>query len=193
MQSGIYKLVFRSGKYYIGKSEDIQTRWKQHFASFEKGTHSKRMQEEFNVSGLPTCTILLECHRDHIDLLESMIIEEHRGSLSLNGNSPKVVSQEERAALVDGMIMLKYSTAGHLEELRRLALELSAKEYECSQAGIRISMLKTQGIRIPEEVISTIQDADALIQDQDAELAQLKEELNRYKNMPIWKRIFSYI
>jgi len=192
MRSGIYKLIFPSGKYYIGKSEDIQARWKQHYASFEKGTHSKRMQEEFNRHGHPEGIVLLDCHRDHIDLMESLFIEDNQGPLCLNGNAPKAVGPWEREVLLNNVESLEVSTAVHIKVLN----DYDAKTKKLES---KVENLLTQGIRLPEETIETMLEAEDLLtlQDQgiyqlEAELAQANNKVRQYENMPLLKRIFSY-
>lgn len=192
MRSGIYKLIFPSGKYYIGKSEDIQARWKQHYASFEKGTHSKRMQEEFNRHGHPEGIVLLDCHRDHIDLMESLFIEDNQGPLCLNGNAPKVVGPWEREVLLNNVESLEVSTAVHIKVLN----DYDAKTKKLES---KVENLLTQGIRLPEETIETMLEAEDLLtlQDQgiyqlEAELAQANNKVRQYENMSLFKRIFSY-
>lgn len=75
MDSGIYVLRFPNKYFYIGKSEHIQKRWEQHWKDFEKGTHSRRMQQAYNQYGYPTREVFIRCHPDHCDLYESIAIE----------------------------------------------------------------------------------------------------------------------
>lgn len=192
MRSGIYKLIFPSDKYYIGKSEDIQARWKQHYASFEKGTHSKRMQEEFNRHGHPEGIVLLDCHRDHIDLMESLFIEDNQGPLCLNGNAPKAVGLWEREVLLNNVESLEVSTAVHIKVLNDYDAKIKKLES-------KVENLLAQGIRLPEETIETMLEAKDLLtlQDQgiyqlEAELAQANNKVRQYENMSLFKRIFSY-
>jgi len=51
MISGIYRLEFPSGNYYLGKSVDIEKRWKQHRTALLKGTHTKILQAEYTYTG----------------------------------------------------------------------------------------------------------------------------------------------
>ena len=87
MASGIYKLTFASGKFYIGKSNDIEARWKQHWDSFTKGKHTKLMQAEFNIYGDYNREVLVYAHEDHIDILEETLIA--RLNPPLNGTKGK--------------------------------------------------------------------------------------------------------
>jgi hypothetical protein len=192
MRSGIYKLIFPSGKYYIGKSEDIQARWKQHYASFEKGTHSKRMQEEFNRHGHPEGIVLLECHKDHIDLMESLFIEDNQGPLCLNGNAPKAVGPWEREVLLADVTQLKYSTAVHIKVLGDYQTKIVQLENSVTKVETKLKKLKHKGVQLPEETKSTLEYQEQTIHQLATQVRQAEDTLQQYRNMPLLKRIFSY-
>lgn len=178
MQSGIYVLKFSSGNFYIGKSEDIPTRWKQHVAAFTKSTHTSRMQNEYNLYGLPTAEVLVECHRDHIDLMEAIAIHENAGPKLLNGNAPKRVEDWECNILMKSADRIKQPTAMHLILLKEQ--ELKAKRLEK-----KLNKLKNKGIEMPEDIANVVSNLHK-------ELGKCEAELTRYKTLPLWKRIFSY-
>ena len=87
MTSGVYQLTFPGGATYIGKSINIEERWKQHTNKMYKGTAAKNMQAAFNTYGAPMGRILRECHEDHIDVVESCFIS--RNQPTLNSDRPK--------------------------------------------------------------------------------------------------------
>lgn len=87
MTSGIYKLTFPSGRTYIGKSIDIDNRWRQHFDKFKKGTAAKEMQSEYNTYGKPVPEVIYECHPHHIDIMEAFFIS--RLNPELNTSRPE--------------------------------------------------------------------------------------------------------
>ena len=89
MTSGIYKLTFSNKSFYIGKSNNIERRWEQHFSSMTKGTHAKALQAAFNKYGEPKYFVLIKCHEDHIDILEGLMIHHLWSDKILNGNRPK--------------------------------------------------------------------------------------------------------
>lgn len=94
MTSGIYQLTFSDGSFYIGKSNDIERRWKEHFTKFGKGTAAAAMQAAYDSYGEPECDILIEAHEDHIDILEGLFIYANWDSIKiLNGNKPKPPDQ----------------------------------------------------------------------------------------------------
>jgi hypothetical protein len=84
MNSGIYKLTFPSGHYYIGKTIDFDRRWKEHLTKMENGTAAKIVQECYNTYGPPRADVLHEVHPDHIDVIEPLIIDQHWSDLILN-------------------------------------------------------------------------------------------------------------
>lgn len=84
MTSGIYKLTFPNGQYYIGKSNNIERRWKEHWTKFQKGTAAVNMQLAFDMSGYPKQEILYVVHPEHIDVIEPIAIDMYWGPNILN-------------------------------------------------------------------------------------------------------------
>jgi len=84
MPSGIYQLEFETGERYIGKSVDMQQRWKQHADKLQKGTAARPMQEAYHNSGyeLPRASVVVECHPDLLDEYEGMYINLWRPELN---------------------------------------------------------------------------------------------------------------
>ena len=117
MITGIYKLTFPSGMYYIGKSVDVDVRWKQHHDAFVKGKHSQRMQAEFNRHKDYTQEVLLECHQDHIDIMEAYYINYGNKTMMLNTIYPPALATEQYAPLLANPELLKYSTSQHVKAL----------------------------------------------------------------------------
>ena len=86
MKTGIYCLTFSNGDTYVGQSVDIENRMKQHTDKFLKGTAAKKMLDAYNKCGMPNAKILIECHKDYLDLLEAYCI--HGLNATLNTNIP---------------------------------------------------------------------------------------------------------
>lgn len=100
MTSGIYQLTFSNGSFYIGKSNDIERRWKEHFTKFGKGTAAAAMQAAYDSYGEPSCKIILECHEDHIDVWEAHFITwNYNRPGCLNTSCPKPVDIPSNASL----------------------------------------------------------------------------------------------
>lgn len=112
MTTGIYQLTFSSGRRYIGQSVDIEARWKQHADKMRKGTAAKPMQAEFNAHGFPSSDILMVCHKDHLDMMESMFINSNcikHKHLMLNTSIPKDYTNAEIYTIEKNEEYLKYS------------------------------------------------------------------------------------
>lgn len=153
MAAGIYKLTFSSGKFYIGKSNDLDRRWNEHCTKFQKGTAAKNMQAEFNRCGYPEREIINYCHEDHIDILEALYIEGGWGPSILNTSRPTTISTRELEFLNLNIKCLEYGTAVHCkvmwDQSRELEQMRSAAENRQKQHSLEIARLK-KGTVIPE-------------------------------------------
>lgn len=77
MTTGIYGMVFTSiNKAYIGQSVDIDHRWCKHQYNFKNGISSKKLQEAYNVYGLPEFHVLKVCTTEDLDKEEIILIKE---------------------------------------------------------------------------------------------------------------------
>lgn len=177
MQSGIYLIEFSSGRYYIGKSENIPKRWKQHNDNFIKGKHTKKMQNEYEAYGPPEYRVLINAHRDHIDLLEASLIYKNQGPDCLNGTIPDAPDPDEDRILEKYGEDLLYSTAAHIQLLHDYEDKLN-KAYE------DISKLKAKGIKLPEEW------EDELFG--EGYTSGLSKAHNYTRKISLWDRIFNW-
>jgi len=83
MTIGIYKLNFSgTNKVYIGKSLNIEYRYKGHLRSFRRGEASKKMREAHETYGDPTLEILEICKEEDIDDLENKYIAQYNSVLN---------------------------------------------------------------------------------------------------------------
>ncbi len=76
MTIGIYKLVFK-GTYliYIGKSINIEDRYKQHIYNLSNNNNSSsKLEWAYNLYGKPNYEILLECTEPELDINEIQLI-----------------------------------------------------------------------------------------------------------------------
>lgn len=77
MTIGIYKLVFNgTDKVYVGKSLNIEYRYKGHLRSFKRNEASNKMLEAYAQYGEPSLHILESCAEEDLDLLENKYIKE---------------------------------------------------------------------------------------------------------------------
>lgn len=110
MNSGIYKLSFKSGMFYIGKSIDIPVRWRQHYDKLCKGTGAVRLQQQFNIYRDYNQEVLFPCHSDHLDLIETYCLNHLDRTFMLNTTFPTPLSEEEYEPVLANEDLLQYST-----------------------------------------------------------------------------------
>lgn len=191
MPSGIYKLTFSDGSFYIGKSISISNRWKQHHDKFLKGKAASNMQEAYNKYGAPNGEIVFQCHKDHIDIAEEMLI--NRLKPPLNGTYPedpfKGHSIEEIQEISE---LLNMSTIDHVHEIKvlsklkeHLLRELEDRELKIAELSKTIKQLSH--IRTREELDK---DISSRILHLTMENSILTNKL-KYFHQPWWKRWFT--
>lgn len=186
MTSGVYVLRFPSGKFYIGKADNTDTRFKQHISKLEKGTHAGNMQREYISSGRPILEKVIKIHADHIDLIESMLIEQHKSNVNcLNTAQPKRVAQEDAEILNLHISKLEVPTAQHIKDL--IATEKEAHKYKKKYKG-----LVKAGIVIPAELEDELNNLKLETLRQGNLINTLSDTVDKYKNMSLLKRIFNY-
>jgi hypothetical protein len=153
MTAGIYKLTFSDGSIYVGKSVNIDKRWKQHAKAFVAGTHTKSMQQAYNKYGEPVYTIIIYCHPDHIDILENYYIGCYWGNEKiLNSTAPIWYNDADLEVIEEyPMEYWKISTFDHLRSLASLEarnglleskLQRSKKAQTISELEAKITELK---------------------------------------------------
>lgn len=200
MTSGVYELKFSNGDRYIGKSIDIENRWKQHMDKFKKGTAARAMQHAFNTWGPPEGDVLCRCHSDHIDILEACYIARHRPEL--NSDRPSDPFQGVDEAVLNNLLqntnIFQGSTWDHItvisnliEERNELAEEVAELE-ELNDSLLR----KRSKEEINAESASKLRDTKNVINLLNMELINAKDEiikLNKslaYEKLPWWKKLF---
>lgn len=94
MATGIYKLQFKDGSFYVGKALDLTKRYKEHCRDLIKGTHfNYRVQKAYDDNGIPDYNIILECspselndkEREQINLSNPLQLNILEGSDKLYG------------------------------------------------------------------------------------------------------------
>lgn len=75
--SGIYKLEFTDGSYYIGQSVNLDTRDKDHLGALKNGSHfNYRVQTKYDTLGyLPSYTIIKLCTPSELNHYEGSLID----------------------------------------------------------------------------------------------------------------------
>lgn len=211
MKTGIYKLTFPGGASYIGKAVNIDKRWEQHSRSMNNGTSAKPLQNEYNAYGeFPIGTILTECHREHLDVLEDHFISSYKPILNtvIPEYSDSYILEDLPKWALD---YLGKSTAEILLTMEHLAVASDAK-------NTSISDLEDENASLSINLISAESRVDALVREFgvpigweppiDQEKVELKENLKHaiddiiyfrdkvksyedYFSLPWWKRLFT--
>jgi GIY-YIG catalytic domain len=187
MTCGIYQLTFPNSYMYIGQSVNIENRWKQHRDKLETGKAAKPMQQAYNISGYPTGVILLECHEDHLDMMESMYIHSRLEQLPagtlLNSSIPKPYSEADVKEVIEDSDYLKLSIVQLIRKVKISAKNISTLEDDLDD-------LKDSGIIAPKE-IKDIRNENCNLKDQVSKLITINQELSRRANMSWFERLFS--
>ena len=187
MESGVYVLEFPDNIFYVGKSDNIPRRWEQHRNDFIKGKHTKSMQWAYDTYGMPQFRVHVYCHKDHIDLIESIIIHGNQDKDLLNGNKPSAVSPYEEEILLSSAEELKLSTAEHVSKLKDLTAELEVTTALYKE-------LRATGLFLPEEVEEMPEQIEYLrlsVKHLKEDVEGLTYKLNKLRNRNLWERIFN--
>lgn len=189
MASGIYRLTFSSGKFYIGKSLDLETRWKQHFNKFATGKAARPMQVEYDRCGLPDTEVIFYCHQDHIDIMEEWLIDEYKCGDMLNTTYPKITRTDEIATLINrNNDLLKLSTWEHLQLLDALKAEVAKRTLLQEAAEYETEQLRSQGYIMDSDYEQIVDIATDLRE----ELEKTQQQLKRLQDLGWWDRLFNY-
>jgi len=189
MASGIYRLTFSSGKYYVGKSLDLETRWKQHFNKFATGKAARPMQLEYDRYGLPQTEVIFYCHRDHIDILEELLIDQLKGPDMLNTTYPQVTRTDETAILINkSHDLLHLSTFEHLELLHRVESKITEIREQKQESDTALEAMRAEGYIMNSDYIEIVDAATELTQ----QLERKQTELERLQKLSWWDRLFDY-
>jgi len=197
MASGIYKLTFDSGKFYIGKSNDIEARWKQHWDSFTKGKHTKLMQAEFNIYRDYSREVLVYAHEDHIDILEETLIA--RLNPPLNGTRGKDRMAEVKEEHFD--LVLSYFDKSTIEHIvgwnnsKHMIEELQG-EIEYLNESIAYLEVKRTEEELAADVLDKVDAVNKLLDSCRADNSRIMEENKRLRleleaeKKPWYKKLF---
>jgi hypothetical protein len=189
MASGIYRLTFSSGKYYIGKSLDLETRWKQHFNKFATGKAARPMQLEYDRCGLPKTEVIFGCHKDHIDILEELLIEQFKGPDMLNTTYPVCDLTDEIAILINRSTeLLRISTFEHLKMIHASQDLVDRAELAKETAERALETYKSKGYIIDDDYTDLLE----LTNEFKNRYFAHKTELQRLQKLSWWDRLFNY-
>lgn len=195
MTSGIYKLTFNNGYIYIGKSINMENRLKQHIDKFQKGTAAANMQAAWNTHGLIEADGFIQAHEDHLDILESYMINMYKklaGAKLLNGVIPKCISYAEWESLAANEALLKVSTVEHIRMINKLSTQVDSLHEELNELVIPDTeyIRYTDDAALEKEHKEAVDAAELL----EAVVIHLREDIKQLKvqaAMPWYKRLFS--
>lgn len=193
MTSGVYVLRFPSNKFYIGKADNTEVRFKQHIRKLQEGNAAKAMQAEFDAYGLPVIEKVFNVHSDHIDLVESILIQKYKDHNDcLNASQPRKISAVEAEILIECIEHLEVSTAEHLRRLGAIAILNKELKEDIKVLENTLTTLEEDGMVLPEDVEDELAFLDLSLNEYKQLCDKQAKELDEYKNMSLFKRIFNY-
>ncbi len=184
MTTGIYELKFSNGQVYIGQSLDIKNRWEQHKQNMLAGKAATAMQRAYSASGLPEGRVLFECHRDYLDMIESIHIniakDKYGKHNCLNTSVPCSVTSTD-CGIVER----------HKDELTVSALttisELSKTKNDLRIAKNTLKLLESKGIITPDTLKQNI----SFLEEENERLVEDNAKLRILANKTWWQRLFN--
>lgn len=194
MASGIYQLNFNEELFYVGQAQDIHTRLRQHLDKFKKGTAAQKMQAAYNTQGLPVFSVLLYCHKDYLDIMETYFIHlNKRYQGCLNTSIPKLDPNTNYEALIK-LNLLEHSIVDTIDA----AVKATGKATELEE---ELSVLKTvynerlMQLRAKEEVAQGRDENavfKALYPPMEVAYKETRALLIKHQNRNLLQRIFNY-
>ena len=179
MTSGIYELTFAKDVTYIGKSINIDNRFKEHVSNLLRNKAAAKMQAAYKEYGLPTIKVLLECHPDHIDIMETGFISQLHSQL----NTVQLSDYVPLDFLLSNGDLLQVSTTEHIQFIVGLSTELEI-------ANFKVANLERVRTREDCETIA-YQAAQTIIYNLKLERDASKKALSIYLAKPWYKRLFN--
>lgn len=197
MTSGVYQITFPSGNRYIGKSVHIEERWKQHYDKMVKGKAAANMQAEWNKWQDWDAEILVECHPEHIDVVEACFIA--RNNPELNSDRPADPYPDltkEHVELIFNMFRYSsYELIKLYSDSRNEAEKLEEEKLNLIKENRHLRKKRTKE-ELDYDVNNYFTELEENLDDAEEQIRDLKEEKRvladklAYYDRPWWKRIF---
>lgn len=193
MISGIYKLTFKNGMTYIGKSIDIQRRWGEHFDSFKNGKAASKLQHEFSRSGFPDAEVLQYCHKDHLDILETYLIAWYKPQLNTRIDMP--ISDSDYQEIMRQPDLLTQSTVEHIKFIDRLVLGIEELEdkVEDLKKELRECLIATDLEKLSVEAYAKYKAEEEAhqntIEQYELSLDEMSAMVAAERSRPWWKKL----
>lgn len=192
MTSGIYQLNFKHQAVYIGQSQDIETRMRQHSDKMLKGTAAKKMQQAYLNWGMPDAVIVIECHRDYLDILETWFINQvidHPGCL--NTSCPKLDPTIDYHRLLQCSKLLQHSAASIIA----VAVEGQDKLDDLAEAHQKLQQQFNDRYMKLKAAQALKQDPDEneqLVQQYEQAYLKVTHKLKQLQQRNWFQRLFNY-
>lgn len=178
MSSGIYLLNFNDQAYYVGQSQDMEARWQQHADKFAKGKSAKKMQDAYDAHGMPESSILLECHKDYLDIMENYYIAQQKTKPNcLNTTTPALESNVDYDWLLQNTHMLKVSSIDIINNF----INISKQKDELQVEYDTVKKQLENKFFVPQPVVPPTNLNQALMQYTQDKIAHIQSELTRIK------------
>ena len=194
MTTGIYQLNFNNRAFYVGKSIDIETRWKQHTDKFLKGTAASQMQYAYNQVGLPAFGIYAECHKDYLDILEGYYINmqvNHNRQTCLNTSIPKLDPNLDYDWLLSHHEVMQHSATDLIRSYENVTRDEAKlrEEYETLQHSYNKAFM----IHKAAADLKYGKDENAeLVKQYHDRLRHAQEKVSKLLNRGLFDRIFNH-
>lgn len=140
MRTGIYKLVWGSGHYYIGKSSDIDRRYMEHIRNLERLKHSNiRVSRCYKKHGKPVLELIELCDEDLAYKVERIYLDKSRQDCKLclnfkindiTGETEPCMLQGRRRTKHNGIKQKTPVRLNTLPKIRTKVLKLDCHVYD---------------------------------------------------------------
>jgi len=192
MTSGIYQLNFDNQAYYIGQSQDMETRWKQHADKFLKGKAAAKMQDAYNQLGMPRAGIVIKCHKDYLDIMETFYIHDQKQYANcLNTSAPALDTSINYSWLINNPKLIESSAISVLQGAHEIVKENTKltedyedlkhnfnKEYLLHKAAIELKHGKDENKQLVIEYHDRLRNA--------------QEKVTKLLNRGLFDRLFNH-
>lgn len=199
--SGIYMLKWDNDTFYIGKSVNVRERILQHINSFYNSTAAIKLQGAYDVYGIPSVSLLLECHADNIDVMEAYFIGALKSDLMLNTVMMSNPLIDKNDVLIDKILddYCQLSLADLSERLNGLEVRNNLYSMEVSDLYEQVKDLSYK--RSAEEIEADkynlidslkyeLKELSLDFKGLETEKESLEQELKHLTNLPWYKRLF---
>ena len=194
MTTGIYQLNFSNQAFYVGKSIDIETRWKQHTDKFLKRTAATQMQKAYDQLGMPAFGVYIECHKDYLDILEGYYINmqvNHNRETCLNTSIPKLDPNLNYEWLLSHHQVMQHSATDLIRSYQNVTRDEAQlrEEYEALQHSYNKDFM-------PYKAAAELQFGkdynEALVKQYHDRLREAQEKVSNLLNRGIFARLFNH-